>query len=49
MLLKVFDEGSGRVEEDLSMEKLLKSNRNMETLLKNKGLMKEEDEIELMF
>ena len=49
MLLKVFDEGSERVEEELSMEKLLKSTRNLVTLLKNKGLMKEQDEVELMF
>lgn len=49
MLLKVFDEGSERVDEELSMEKLLKSTRNLVTLLKNKGLMKEQDEVELMF
>ena len=49
MLLKVFDEGAERVEEELSMEKLLKSTRNLVTLLKNKGLMKEQDEAELMF
>jgi len=41
MLLKVFDEGSERVDEELSMEKLLKSTRNLVALLKNKGLMKE--------
>ena len=49
MLLKVFDEGAERVEEELSMEKLLKSTRNLVTLLKKKGLMKEQDEAELMF
>ena len=49
MLLKVFDEGTERVEEELSMEKLLKSTRNLVTLLKNKGLMKEQDEVELIF
>lgn len=49
MLLKVFDEGSERVDEELSMERLLKSTRNLVALLKNKGLMKEQDEVELMF
>ena len=49
MLLKVFDEGSERVDEELSMEKLLKSTRNLVALLKNKGLMKEQDEVELTF
>jgi hypothetical protein len=41
MLLKIYEEGTEKVEEEFSMEKLLKSTRNLVTLLKNKGLMKE--------
>ena len=49
MLLKVYEEGSERVEEELSMERLLKTTRNLKEILKVKGLMQKQDEDELIF
>ena len=39
MLMKIYEEGSERVEDEFSMEKLLKTTRDMKEILKIKGLL----------
>ena len=36
MLLKIYEEGTGKVEDEFSMERLLKTTRDLKELLKSK-------------
>lgn len=47
MLLKLFDEGTGKVEGEFSMEKLLRTARDLKGLLKTKGLLTKDEQYEL--
>ena len=49
MLLKIYEEGTGKVEDEFSMERLLKTTRDIKELLKSKEILSEEEEFELMF
>ena len=49
MLLKIYEEGSGKVEDEFSMEKLLKTTRDLKELLKKKYLLTKEEQEGLIF
>ena len=49
MLFKLYEEGSEKVESEFSMEKLLKTARDLKGLLKTKGLLTKDEQYELMF
>jgi len=49
MLFKLYEEGSEKVESEFSMEKLLKTARDLKALLKTKGLLTKDYQYELMF
>jgi len=49
MLFKLYEEGSEKVESEFSMEKLLKTARDLKGLLKTKGLLTKDEQYELIF
>ena len=49
MLFELYEEGSEKVETEFSMEKLLKTARDLKGLLKTKGLLTKDEQYDLMF